>query len=133
MGMLRITTQKLLILFRLVIFVSLAAYALPSSSAAMHGGWSQSEIAQSGDHSDMASARIRTAIRTPLPKATRSPRSSKCCKDVVPGMAILAATDTIGRPRLSPVREFVDEAGTTGELPLLHPPPKRLNRMRPVR
>lgn len=123
MGMLRITTQKLLILFRLVIFVSLAAYALPSSSAAMHGDWSQSEIAQPGDHSDMASGAHSHGDQDSSAAGDEKPAKQQCCKDVCAGMAILAATDTIGRPRLSPVREFVDEAGTTGELPLLHRPP----------
>ncbi|AEH77494.1 hypothetical protein [Sinorhizobium meliloti] len=123
MGMLRITTQKLLILFRLVIFVSLAVYALPSSSAAMHSGWSKSEIAQSSDHHDTASGVHSHGDQDSSAEGDQKPAKQQCCKDFCAGMAILAATDAIGGPRVSPVREFVDDARTTGEMPLLHRPP----------
>lgn len=102
MGMLRITTQKLLILFRLVIFVSLAVYALPSSSAAMHSGWSKSEIAQSSDHHDMASGVHSHGDQDSSAEGDQKPAKQQCCKDFCAGMAILAATDAIGGPRVSP-------------------------------
>ncbi|MDX1102950.1 hypothetical protein GOL81_26885 [Sinorhizobium medicae] len=122
--MFQITVQKMLILARLAIVVSLTAYSLPAASASMHGGWSNTEIGQSGDHHD------ETTIGGHLlddqkssPDNAKKLVKTECCKGFCVSMALVAETNTVGGLRVTSIREFVDDARTKGELPLLHRPP----------
>ncbi|MDX0636377.1 hypothetical protein CN186_22375 [Sinorhizobium medicae] len=122
--MFQITLQKMLILARLAIVVSLTAYSLPAASASMHGGWSNTEIGQSGDHHD------ETTIGGHLlddqkssPDNAKKLVKTECCKGFCVSMALVAETNTVGGLRVTSIREFVDDARTKGELPLLHRPP----------
>jgi hypothetical protein len=127
MGMFRITLQKLLILLRLVIVASLTAYSLPSASAAMHGSMAESEAAQSSSLSQ-ANPLHGVAVHShgdKKPSAGDDQKQAKqeCCKSFCAGMAILSVAGCIGGVRVAPIREFVDDAATVGELRQLHRPP----------
>lgn len=123
MGMFRITLQKMLVLLRLAIVMSLTVYSLPTASAAMHGAWSNPEVAKSSDHHEMASGGHSHGDQKPSPDDAQKQVKQDCCKGFCVSMAIVAETDTVGGPRVASVREFVDDAHTMGELPPLHRPP----------
>lgn len=123
MGMLRITLQKMLVLLRLVIVLSLAGYSLPTASAAMHGASPNPEIMQPGDHHEMASDQLSQGDHASSPEDTEKTSKQECCKGFCVSMAIVAHVDVVGGPRVAPVREFIDDAHVIGELPALHRPP----------
>lgn len=122
--MYRITLQKTLILIRLVIVVSLAGYSLPTASAAMHGAWSDVEVSGSSDHHEIASGEdAHGDHHHSSPDDAQKLAKTNCCKGFCVSMAMVAEADTVGGPRVASIREFVDDAQTTGELPPLHRPP----------
>lgn len=122
--MFRITLQKMLILIRLVIVVSLAGYSLPTASAAMHGAWSDLELSQSSDHHEVASGDHMHGDRDQSsPDDAEKLAKTDCCQGFCVSMAIVADADAVGGPRVASIREFVDDAQATGELPPLHRPP----------
>ncbi|MCA1368353.1 hypothetical protein I6F15_13190 [Bradyrhizobium sp. BRP14] len=123
MGMPRITLQKMLILLRLVIVMSLAGYSLPTASAAMHGAWANSDIVQFNDHHEMATPDHRHGDHHTSPEDSQKLVKTDCCKGFCVSMAIVTDADTVGGPRVASIREFVDDARTMGELPPLHRPP----------
>ncbi|WP_164497516.1 hypothetical protein [Sinorhizobium medicae] len=124
MRMFQITLQKMLILARLAIVVSLTAYSLPAASASMHGGWSNTEIAQSGDHHDETKIGGHSHDdQKSSPDDAKKLVKTECCKGFCVSMALVAETNTVGGLRVTSIREFVDDARTKGELPLLHRPP----------
>ncbi|NRP74685.1 hypothetical protein ILFOPFJJ_05607 [Ensifer psoraleae] len=124
MGMVRITLQKMLVLLRLAIVMSLTVYSLPTAAAAMHGTWSNPEIAQSDNHHhEVASGGHTDGDQKSSPDGTQKLAKTDCCKGFCISMAIVAETDPVGGPRVASIREFIDDARTTGELPLLHRPP----------
>lgn len=123
MGMFRITLQKMLVLLRLVIVMSLAGYSLPSASAAMHGSLPNAEIVQSGDHHEMASDQHSHGDHASSPEEAEKISKQECCKGFCASMAIVAHVDVVGGPRVAPIREFIDDAHVIGELPALHRPP----------
>lgn len=132
MGMFRITLQKVLILFRLVIVVSLTGYSLPTATAAMHGALSDVEISRSGDHHAAVSGDRHEVAGGNHAHGHHDHEShddaqklakADCCKGFCVSMAIFANADTVGGPRVASIRAFVDDAQTRGELPPLHRPP----------
>ncbi|MQW86116.1 hypothetical protein [Sinorhizobium saheli] len=124
MGMFRITLQKMLVLLRLAIVMSLTVYSLPTASAAMHGAWSNPEIAQSDNHHlEMASGGHTHGDQKSSPDDAQKLAKTECCKGFCVSMAIVAESHPVGGLRIASIREFVDDARTTGELPPLHRPP----------
>ena len=124
MGMFRITLQKMLVLLRLAIVMSLTVYSLPTASAAMHGAWSGPEIAQSDDHHhDVVGGGHTHADQKSSQDDSQKLVKTDCCKGFCVSMALVAETSTVGGLRVTSIREFVDDARTKGELPLLHRPP----------
>ncbi|MCA1443753.1 hypothetical protein I6F07_26785 [Ensifer sp. IC4062] len=124
MGMVRITLQKMLVLLRLAIVMSLTVYSLPTASAAMHGAWSNPEIAQSDNHHhELASGGHTHGDQKSSPDDAQKLAKTECCKGFCVSMAIVAETDPVGGPRVASIREFIDDARATGELPPLHRPP----------
>lgn len=123
MGMYRITLQKMLILLRLVIVLSLAGYSLPTASAAMHGVWANPDIIQSDDHLEMATAEHAQGGHHSSPEDSQKLVKTDCCKGFCVSMAIVAVVDTVGGPRLASIRKFADDARANGELPPLNRPP----------
>ncbi|WEX78980.1 hypothetical protein PYH37_003950 [Sinorhizobium numidicum] len=123
MGMPRITLQKMLILLRLVIVMSLAGYSLPTASAAMHGAWANPDIVASNDHHEMAPADHAHGDHQSSPDDAQKLVKQDCCKGFCVSMAIVNDADTAGGPRVASIREFADDAHTYGELPPLHRPP----------
>lgn len=124
MGMFRITLQKMLILIRLVIVISLAGYSLPTASAAMHGSWSASELAEFSDHDEITSGdHDHGDHHQSSPDDTQKLPKTECCKGFCVSLAIVANADTVGGPCVASIREFVDDVQTPGELPPLHRPP----------
>ncbi|WP_318901875.1 hypothetical protein [Sinorhizobium medicae] len=124
MRMFQITLQKMLILVRLAIVVSLTAYSLPAASAAMHCGWSNTEIAQSFDHHDETTIRGHSHADQKLsPDDPKKLVKSECCTGFCVSMAIVAQAGSDRRPRVASIRKFADDARPKGELPPLHRPP----------
>ncbi|ASQ15113.1 hypothetical protein [Sinorhizobium meliloti] len=132
MGMHRITLSKMLILLRLVIVISLAGYSLPAASAEMHGAWSNSALVQSFDNYPQPDGHHAVAERqqhvdgdhASSPGEAQELAKRECCKGFCTGMAIVTGTGGhVGCLRVTSIREFVDDARTKGELPLLHRPP----------
>lgn len=125
MGMPRITLQKMLILLRLVIVLSLAGYSLPTASAAMHGAWANPNLVQSDDHHEMATADHAHSHGDHQSSVddTQKLVKTECCKGFCVSMAIVTDAEAVGGPRIASIREFADDAQTLGELPPLHRPP----------
>jgi hypothetical protein len=129
--MYRITLQKMLVLLRLMIVISLAGYSLPTASAAMHGSWSNSDLVQSHDHQSqaddhhhMTSGDHSDGDHGSSPDdAAKKTAKQECCSSFCVSMAIVMGTIPIGGPQVASIREFIDDARTTGELPPLHRPP----------
>lgn len=124
MGMVRITLQKMLVLLRLAIVMSLTVYSLPTASAAMHGAWSNPEIAQSNDHHhEVAGGGHAHGDQKSSQDDAQKLVKTDCCKGFCVSMAIVAESNSVGGLRVASIREFVDDARTRGELPVLHRPP----------
>ncbi|WP_164821050.1 hypothetical protein [Sinorhizobium medicae] len=124
MRMFQITLQKMLILARLAIVVSLTAYSLPAASASMHGGWSNTEIAQSGDHHDETKIGGHSHDdQKSSPDDAKKLVKTECCTGFCVSMAIVAQAGSDRRPRVASIRKFADDARPKGELPPLHRPP----------
>ncbi|WP_115422052.1 MULTISPECIES: hypothetical protein [Sinorhizobium/Ensifer group] len=123
MGMFRITLQKMLVLLRLVIVLSLVGYSLPTASAAMHGASPNPEIVQPGDHHEMASDQHSHGDHASSPDDAEKISKQECCKGFCVSMAIVAHIDMVGGPRVAPIREFIDDVHVIGQLPALHRPP----------
>ncbi|MCA1370339.1 hypothetical protein I6F15_23550 [Bradyrhizobium sp. BRP14] len=124
MGMYRITLQKMLVLLRLAIVMSLTVYSLPTASAAMHGAWSNPEIAQSDNHHrEMASGGHTHGDHKSSPEDAQKLVKQECCKGFCVSMAIVGEAEAVSGPRVASIRQFIDDARTTGELPALHRPP----------
>ncbi|RVI55244.1 hypothetical protein [Sinorhizobium meliloti] len=124
MGMVRITLQKMLVLLRLAIVMSLTVYSLPTASATMHGAWSNPEVAQTDDrHPEIAGGAHTHGDQESSPDDSQKLVKTDCCKGFCVSMALVAESNTVGGLRVTSIREFVDDARTKGELPLLHRPP----------
>ncbi|MCA1408981.1 hypothetical protein I6F26_33005 [Ensifer sp. IC3342] len=123
MGMFRITLQKMLILIRLVIVVSLAGYSLPTASAAMHGAWSDLEVSQPRDHQEVASGEHVHGNHDQSPDDAQKLAKTDCCQGFCVSMAIVSGSVPVGGPQVASIREFIDDAHIIGELPTLHRPP----------
>ncbi|WP_018237986.1 hypothetical protein [Ensifer sp. BR816] len=124
MGMFRITLQKMLVLLRLAIVMSLTVYSLPAASAAMHSTSANPEVAQSDSHHhEMGSGGHTHGDQKSSPDDAQKLAKTECCKGFCVSMAIVAAAEPVGGPRVASFREFIDDARTTGELPPLHRPP----------
>lgn len=122
--MFRITLQRMLVLLRLAIVMSLTAYSLPTASAAMHGASSELEIARSGDHHhEMTIGGHSHGDQTSSPDDAKKLVKAECCTGFCVSMAIVAQTGSDRRPRVAAIRKFADDAGPKGELPPLHRPP----------
>ncbi|MDK1389051.1 hypothetical protein QN224_26970 [Sinorhizobium sp. 8-89] len=125
MGMFRITLQKMLILIRLAIVVSLAGYSVPTASAATHGAWPDLEISQSvHQHHEVASGdHLHGDHDQSSPDDAQKLAKTDCCQGFCFSMAIVTDANPVGGPRVASIREFVDDAQATGKLPTLHRPP----------
>lgn len=123
MSMLRIALQKMLVLLRLVIVMSLAAYSLPAASAAMHGSWPNTDIVQSDHHHAVASGDHAHEDDASSADEAHKALKQECCKGFCVSMAIVVGSQTVGGPRVASIREFIDDAHLLGELPALHRPP----------
>lgn len=126
--MYRIALQKVLVLLRLVIVVSLAGYSLPTASAAMHGSWSGSDLVQSHDyqtdqHASTSGDHSHGEHASPHDDTAKKNVKQECCSNFCVSMAIVTATVAVGDPQVISIREFVDDARAPGELPPLHRPP----------
>lgn len=128
--MYRITLQKMLVLFRLVIVMSLAGYALPTASATIHDSSLNSGTAQAEDHhaqpdvhDEIASADHSDGDHSSSPDQVQKIVKQQCCKSFCVSMAIVTGTSAVDGPRVASIREFIDDAHIVGELPLLHRPP----------
>lgn len=114
----------MLVLLRLAMVMSLTVYSLPTATAAMHDAWSTPEISQSeGHHHELASGGHTHGDQKSSPDDAQKLAKTECCKGFCASMAIVAETDPVGGPRVASIREFIDDARTTGELPPLHRPP----------
>ncbi|WOS66746.1 hypothetical protein [Sinorhizobium fredii] len=129
--MYRITLQKMLVLLRLVIVMSLAGYSLPTATAAMHGSWSNSDLVQphdhqvqADDHHDVTSSDHSNGHHaSSQDDAAKKNLKQECCSSFCIGVAIVSATVAVGGPQTASIREFIDDARPLGELPPLHRPP----------
>ncbi|MEY9559484.1 hypothetical protein [Sinorhizobium fredii] len=128
--MYRITLQKMLVLLRLVIVMSLAGYSLPAASAAMHGSWSGAELLQSYDHQVQVDDHHKVDSHHSDGDHASSPddagkKAAKqdCCNSFCVSMAIVTGSMPISGARVASIREFIDDAHIIGELPALHRPP----------
>ncbi|MBL0375243.1 hypothetical protein JJB09_24825 [Rhizobium sp. KVB221] len=122
----------MLVLLRLVIVASLAAYTFPTVSTAMHGQASSAYATQSaashhadqdvsagnadsdhGDHGKLGSV------------ADRDSKQAKqdCCSDFCLNMAIVADVQQLATSLPGSIRIFFDERSVFGELSSLHRPP----------
>jgi len=127
-GMFRITSNAMVLLFRLVMILSLAGYSFSAVNAAMHPdsaprisqmendhsshhGSDQSAMAQADDHGDQ--------YDHGSPEKTKN----SCCKDYCGVAAITCAGFSLSHPRVVSIREFADDTDTVGEAPSLHRPP----------
>ena len=125
--MYRILCRTLLILIRLAIVLSLAGYSLSTATAAMHGTSSAGastqmpHVMQHGDGAQM-SAHDHRETASADDGASKS-AEQECCKGFCIGLAIIASTNTLGAPVLSPIREFTDDKRWFGEIHSLYRPP----------
>ncbi len=129
--MYRITLQKMLVLLRLVIIMSLAGYSLPTATAAMHGSWSNSDLVQphdrqvqADDHHDVTSSDHSHGDHATSPDdVVKKGAKQECCNSFCVSMAIVTGSSPVSGPRVASIREFIDDAHIIGELPALHRPP----------
>lgn len=122
-GMYRITLQRMLILLRLVIVMSLAGYSLPAASATMHGSWSAPSIVQTDSHHAVANNTHTHGDHASSRDDVQKMAKQECCKGFCVSMAIVAGVHAVGGPHVASIREFADDAHALGELPALHRPP----------
>jgi len=121
MGMFGIVLQKLLILVRLVVIVSLAGYSLPTASAAMHGAWA--DLSQASNHHEIAGGDHAHGDHHQSSADAQKLVKTDCCKGFCISMAIITDAEPVGGPRVTSIREFANDAQIRGELPPLHRPP----------
>ena len=135
----RIAFQKLLMLVRLVIVVSLASYTLPSVSLAMHGNASSSyaaalPIATAAAHEMMAAHAMHDMKAADAPRHDHHPtdQASKadgktlkqeCCNDSCLSAAIVADVPSILRDAPATVKLYSNDAFVFGEYSPLQRPP----------
>ena len=121
--MFRIALLKMLVLLRLVIIASLAGYSIPTASAAMHGSWSNVDVGQHQDHHATADAHQDHGDHHSTADSDQKLDKQECCNAFCVSLAIVIGTDVVGGPRLTVVREYVDDAQFKSEVLPLHRPP----------
>jgi hypothetical protein len=130
----RIALQRMLVLLRLVIVMSLAAYSLPTVSFAMHGDASASYPAVSTDsHAEGAQAEQAQAEDgmehhdhgKPDQTAGHDGKSANqdCCSDFCLNAAIVGECQFTHLLSASVVRVFLDDSDVFGQLSSLQRPP----------
>jgi len=125
----RIAFDKMLVLLRLVIVASLAAYSLPTVSFAMHGDASSSYPSASDRQAVAADHAATEMDHHDHGKADQSadrdskPIKQDCCSDFCLSMAIVAEGHVLASTTPSSVRSFYNDHTVFGELSSLHRPP----------
>lgn len=127
----RIAFDKMLVLLRLVIVASLAAYSLPTVSFAMHGDSSSSYSTPSvavSDHHAEAAEQSATSMDHHGSADQSADRDNKpikqdCCSDFCLSMAIVVESHVLESSAPISLRSFANDQTVFGQLTSLHRPP----------
>lgn len=124
-GVYRITSKAMAMLFRLVMILSLAGYSFSAVNAAMHADNSPRLSQMENDHSSHNGNDHSVMIQTDHEDDYGSPERTKnsCCKDYCGVAAITCTGWSLSHPRVVLVHEFADDTNAIGEAPSLHRPP----------